>query len=102
MLHRILFLIYKEILAVWRDKKSRAVLVIPPIVQLFVFTFAATLDVKNVPIAILNRDYGEQGIELVQRFHGSPAFSQIHYLKGVEEIAPFIDNQRGVMVISID
>jgi hypothetical protein len=102
MLTRILSLIYKEILAVWRDKKSRVVLILPPIMQLFVFAFAATLDVKNVPIGILNRDNGKQGFELAQRFHGSPMFTKIIYLNSVDEITPFIDNMRGVMAVSID
>lgn len=102
MLQRILTLMYKEILAVIRDNKSRTILIIPPFLQLMIFAYAATLDVQNVPIGILNRDNGEQAIELVQRFHGSPTFSQITYLKSIEEIAPFIDNQRGAMVLSID
>lgn len=102
MLNRILTLIYKEILAIWRDKKSRTVLVVPPIMQLFIFAFAATLDVKNVPIGILNRDNGKQGFELVQRFYGSPTFSKVIFLQSVEEITPFIDNMRGAMVVSID
>lgn len=102
MLNRILTLVYKEILAVWRDKKSRVVLIIPPLMQLFIFTFAATLDVKNVPIGVLNRDNGAQGFELIQRFYGSPFFSKVVYLKSVDEITPFIDNMRGVMVVSLD
>lgn len=102
MLHRILTLIYKEILAVWSDKKSRIVLIVPPITQLFIFAFAATLDVKNVPIGILNRDNGKESIELAERFHGSPTFSYIKYLHSVDEIPAFIDNQRGAMVLSID
>jgi ABC-2 type transport system permease protein len=102
MWNRIWSLMIKEMLAFWRDKKSRIILIIPPIIQLFIFAFAATLDVKNVPIGILNRDNGRQGFELAQRFHGAPVFSHIIYLKGVEEIAPFIDNMRGAMVVSID
>lgn len=102
MFGRILALIQKEILAVWSDKKSRLVLVVPPIVQLLIFTFAATLDVQNVSIGVLNRDPGEQSIELLHRFSGSPTFKYVTYLKGIDEIKPFIDNQRGVMVISID
>lgn len=102
MLQRILALIHKEILAVWRDKKSRLVLVVPPLVQLLVFAWAATLDVKNVHMGILNRDPGEQAIELVQRFNGSPIFTKITYLSSVNEIEPFIDNQEGVFVLSID
>ena len=102
MLKRILALIWKELLAVLRDPKSRISILLPPIIQILIFTSAATLDVKNVPIGILNRDNGEQAFELVQRFHGTPFFSQIVYLQSVEEIGPFIDNQKGVMVVSID
>ena len=102
MLRRILALIQKELLSVLRDPKSRVSLIVPPILQLFVFAFAATLDVQNVQIGILNRDGGEHSIELVQRFYGSPTFTSIQFLKSVSEIAPFIDDQRGMAVISID
>ncbi len=102
MLQRILALIWKELLAVLLDRRSRISILLPPLVQLLVFAYAATLDVKNVALGILNRDSGEQAFELVQRFHGSPIFTHITYLKGVEEIAPFIDRQKGIMVVSID
>lgn len=102
MFQRILALIYKEILALVRDRKSRIVLILPPLMQLLIFSFAATLDVKNVHIGILNRDNGKDSFELVQRFNGSPTFSKIVYLQAVEQIEPFLDNQEGVMVLSID
>lgn len=102
MFGRVYAIIIKEFLAVWRDKKSRAVLIIPPLVQLFVFAFAATLDVKNVSIAILNRDMGKASFELIQRFKGAPTFNHVRYLEGVKEIAPVIDQQKAVMVIHID
>lgn len=102
MWQRIIALIWKELLIVWRDKRSRFVLIVPPLIQLFIFSFAATLDVKNVPIGILNLDNGEKGIELVQRFIGSPFFSKIVFLKGVEEIRPFIDSTQGLMVVMLD
>ena len=100
MWNRITALIWKELLAVLRDPKSRVSIFAPPIIQLFIFTFAATLDVTNVPIGILNKDFGQQSIELIQRFHGSPMFNKIVFLKGQEEIAPFIDTQKGLMVIT--
>lgn len=102
MWNRVVTLMYKEFLAVWRDKKSRVVLIVPPLIQLLIFAFAATLDVQNVSMAILNRDNGERAFELVQRFHGSPTFTHITYLHSVDEITPYIDNQRGIMVVSID
>jgi len=88
---------------VLRDPKVRLSILLPPLIQLFIFTFAATLDVKDVPIGILNRDAGEQGFLLVERFYGTKFFNNhIIFLKGVEEIAPFIDRQKGIMVVSID
>ncbi len=100
---RILALIWKELLTVLRDRKVRISILLPPIIQLAIFTFAATLDVKDVPIGILNRDAGEQGFLLVERFYGTKIFNnKIIFLKGVEQIAPFIDEQKGLMVVSID
>lgn len=100
---RILALIWKEILTVIRDRKVRISILLPPIIQLFVFTYGATLDVKNVPIGILNRDSGEQAFELVERFYGTKIFNNnITFLSAVQEIGPFLDEQKGVMVLSID
>ena len=59
--------------------KSRMVLIVPPLLQLMIFAYAATLDVKNVSIAVLNRDAGAESFELLQRFHGSPTFNQMIY-----------------------
>lgn len=102
MYNRIITLIWKELLGIWNDPKSRTAILIPPVIQLFIFTFAATLDVKNVPIGILNRDGGAVAYELVERFYGAPTFNKIVHLHAEEEITPFIDNQEGVMVVSMD
>ncbi|MDE3055839.1 MAG: ABC transporter permease [Verrucomicrobiota bacterium] len=102
MKFRLISLIIKEFIAVWQDRKSRFLLIFPPLWQLFIFAFAATLDVKNVTVGILNRDSGEKGFELVERLRGSPFFTHLVYLSSVEEIAPFIDMQKGPVVVSID
>lgn len=99
---RILSLIWKELLVVLRDSRSRISIILPPIIQLFVFSFAATLDVKNATIGVLNKDSGEQAFELLQRFHGAPLFKEIIYLQGEEQIASFLDVQKGLLVLSID
>ncbi|HAB99881.1 MAG TPA: hypothetical protein DCE71_08675 [Parachlamydiales bacterium] len=101
-LNRIIALVIKELISVWRDKKTRFILIFPPLWQLFVFSFAATLDVKNVTIGLLNRDHGEKGFELVQRIKGSPIFTHVIPLEAVESIAPFINEQVGPVVLSID
>ncbi len=99
---RISALIVKEILVLLKDPRARYVLIVPPLIQLFIFAFAATLDVKDVPIGILNRDQGGKSIELVERFWGSQPYTKVTFLQSVSEIKDFIDMQKGVMVLSID
>src|SRR5579862_3447756 len=101
MLQRILHLIVKELLAVWRDRRSRVVLIAPPLLQLFIFANAVTQEVRNVHIAVLNRDWSQDSRELISRFRMTPTFTEIVALRDESEIAPAIDAQRAVMVMEI-
>lgn len=101
MAQRIWMLIMKELLAVWRDPRSRFLLIGPPAIQMLVFTLAATQDVTNVHIAILNEDYGVAARDLTARFEGSPNFGQIRYLRGDGDIAPALDSRTVLMVLRI-
>ena len=101
MLVRIRCLIIKEFLAVWRDKKSRIILIVPPLIQMLIFTFAATQEVKNVPIAVLNKDSGILARDLVARIEGSPNFSRVIHLGADAEVAPTIDSGRALMVVHV-
>ena len=55
MWRRILALVLKELTSLWKDPKTRAVLLVPPLVQVFIFSYAATFDVSHVPLARLER-----------------------------------------------
>ena len=74
MWRRVLALVLKELTSLWKDPKTRAVLLVPPLVQVFIFSYAATFEVKNVPLAVWNEDNGALSAELVRRFAASPAF----------------------------
>lgn len=63
--------IIKELLSILRDPKSRFIVIMPPLMQLLVFSFAATLEVKHIDIAILNQDAGRWGYEVTQRLSHS-------------------------------
>jgi ABC-2 type transport system permease protein len=101
MLRRLYFLIVKELITIWSDKKSRFVLIGPILIQLVVFSYAITLEVKNVSIGILDKDGGGAAHELVQRFKGSKTFTKIHYLRGFHEIRQLIDDQEVQLVVQI-
>jgi ABC-2 type transport system permease protein len=98
---RILSLIVKELLAAWRDPRGRFILIGPPLIQMLVFTFAATQEVTNVRMAVLNEDYGTAARDLVARFEGSPNFAEVRHLRGEADIAPAIDAYRVLLVLHI-
>jgi ABC-2 type transport system permease protein len=101
MWSRIVSLIVKELLAIWRDPKSRIILIMPPTIEMCVLAFAATQEVKNVPIAVLNQDSGIHARDLVARFTGSAQFTHVQFLDSEPEIAPAIDSRQVLMVLHI-
>lgn len=102
MLHQVFALVVKELLAVLKDAKSRMVLIVPPIIQLVVFGYAATYDLNHVPFAVYNEDPSQPSRELVARFDGAPAFQEVARIHSDAEIATLIDRREALMVLHID
>ena len=98
---RLTALIVKELLAVLRDPRGRAILIGPPIVQLLVFSYAATLEVRNIDVVVLNRDSGRWAHELVHRIEASPSFRSVIPVASTRELRQAIDLQHVVAAIQI-
>ncbi|MDD2738031.1 MAG: ABC transporter permease [Methylomonas lenta] len=94
-------LLKKEFLALLRDKKSRFVLIGPPLIQLLVFGYAATYDLNRVPIAIYNEDSGSASRELIARFVGAKAFREVGRITSQSGIADFINPKEALLVLHI-
>ena len=101
MWNRIKTLIVKELQILLRDRKTRIIIIVPPIMQLVVFSFASTLEVKNISMGVYNRDSGEASRQLVRRFEFSPSFIKLTSLDNPRSLKQFLDAQKGVMVLSI-
>ncbi|KHT36954.1 ABC transporter permease [Pectobacterium carotovorum] len=99
MLHRLWTLIIKELQSLLRDPQTRSILVLPVILQVSLFPFAATLDVTNATIAIYSEDNGPHAIELTQRFAKAKSFSHVLMLHHSQDIAPTLDNQHALLIL---
>ncbi len=99
---RLLALIRKEFLALLRDKASRLVLVGPPLIQLLVFSYAATFDLTHIPFVVINEDPGLAGRQMVARFVGAPAFRQVAKLPSTAGMAALIDSRNALLAIHVD
>lgn len=101
-MRRLLAMIVKESWALLRDPKARIILVLPPLLQLFIFTYATTLDVRNVDIGILDRSSGVHSAEFVSRLAGSPNFRTLRQLGSHDALRRAIDTQQVIAAVVID
>lgn len=101
MFHRVYALICKELLMVFKDPKALGALVAPPVIQLLIFAWAMTLDVTHAEIGVWNRDLGARGFQLVQQLKDSTVFHGFTRLDSPEQVQSYLDNEQGLMVISI-
>jgi ABC-2 type transport system permease protein len=98
---RIFFLVIKEFLTLFKDTKSRVVIIVPPMLQVLVFGYAATYDLLNVPYAVYNEDPGVASREFVADFRDSPTFHEVARVDHEAQIAPLIDRQAVRLVLHI-
>ncbi|MDP2319352.1 MAG: ABC transporter permease [Acidobacteriota bacterium] len=100
-LRRILHLMRKEVLELKQDPRLFGVVIIAPIMQLTVLGYAATTDVKDVPIAIVDADRSTASRDLVQRFASSANFKIVGMPGSTNDIDRYLDHGEAWMVISI-
>lgn len=101
MWRRIFALMLKELIGLWKDPKTRTVILVPPLVQVILFAYAASYDVTNVGLGIWNEDAGAQSAELVRRFTGSPAFHATVLVQSPEQAREAIDSKDVAAVLHI-
>ncbi len=98
---RILALIIKEFLALFRDKKSRMAVIVPPILQLLIFGYAATFDLEHIPFAVFNEDPGTISRDLISRFTSSEGFQLKGYLHEETAIAPLVESKQVLLILHV-
>ncbi len=99
--NQLMALMRKEFLAIWSDKKSRIVIIVPPLMQLLIFSFSVNLEVKNISIGIIDRDNSVKSAELIRALQYSDSFKNVYKLKSQKEMQKAIDVQKVVAVIYI-
>ena len=99
MLQRLKTLIRKELQALLRDPSGRRLLIVPVILQIVLFPFAATLEVRNTHIAVLDQDGGPASVEIVQRLGATSAFSQVRALRSESEVRDVLDRSQALLVV---
>ena len=100
MFQKVRYLFVKELIQTLRDKQMRITLIVPPILQLIVFGYAANMDVKHIRTAIRDLDQSVESRDLVERFRSSKYFDIVSFPDTPKEVKDLIN--QGVVTVSIE
>jgi ABC-2 type transport system permease protein len=92
----------KELTQVLRDKRTRILLIGPPLLQTLIFGYAATLEIKHVPTAIIDYDNTQVSRDLVSRFEQSRYFDVRAKVADRAQLVPMIDRSEVLAAIQIN
>jgi ABC-2 type transport system permease protein len=92
MRERLKVIIRKEFIQALRDPRMRGMLIVPPIIQLIVFGYAANLDVDTARIAWMDRDRSHESRELLSDFEGSGRFRIVATPEGDAQMQRLLDH----------
>ncbi|MGP0088839.1 MAG: ABC transporter permease [Xanthobacteraceae bacterium] len=101
MFSRITSIVIKEFIQLWRDKWGRFRLIVPPVVQLLLFGYAATFEVYHVSTAVLDLDRTQESRELVARFTSSNRLNIVKRAQSQEEINAMIDRSDAAVALVV-
>jgi len=102
MLGRLKQMLIKEFIQVFRDKRTRFILIGPPIIQMMVFGYAATYEIHHVPTVVLDYDHSQESRELVSRFTSSPYFDVQQQLTDSRQLDDLIEAGKATVGLEID
>jgi ABC-2 type transport system permease protein len=91
----------KEWMHILRDPRSLIILFLMPVLMVFLFGYAVTMDVKNIPLAVWDCDNTSQSRDLVRSFVHSGYFRLQGYVEYSEAVHRAIQNRQVKAVLYI-
>jgi ABC-2 type transport system permease protein len=101
MIERIIAIVRKELSQLFRNRRARIFLFIPPIFQLIVFGYAVNLDVDNLQMAWMDQDQSPQSHNLLAAFQGSGRFLLTALPENDKDIQNILDRGQAQVVVRV-
>lgn len=100
-LTRVLHMVRKELIELRSDPRLFGLVIMAPIVQLTMLGYAATTDVRDVPLVIVDQDHSTESRQLVSRFDASQNFVVVGAVTSIAEVQSYLDEGRAWMALAI-
>ena len=99
-MNRILAIARKEFIHITRDRRLLATVLLMPLIQLFLFSYAVSFDVKNIPTAVLDQDNSAYSRQYTSALQQSNYFTVTQHLTAMSQVdGVFSQNQANAVVV---
>ena len=100
-MRRVFYMMWKEVIELRQDPRIFSIIFIAPILQLTILGYAATTDVRNVPVVIVDADRSAASQALISRFGAVTTFTIVDVVSSVDEVDPYLEGGRAWMALAI-
>ncbi|MGE0813146.1 MAG: ABC transporter permease [Vicinamibacterales bacterium] len=100
-LSRVLHLFRKELIELRADPRLFGIVIMAPIIQLLVLGYAATTDVKDIPLLVVDGDRSASSRALVDRFDASANFYIVDVVSGDGSVERHLSHGTAWMALTI-
>jgi ABC-2 type transport system permease protein len=100
-MQRLRCLVRKEFLELRQNPRLFGLVILAPIIQLTMLGYAATTDVKDVPVVVADGDRSPASRNLIARFDASPNFTVIDTVTTVREVDPYLQRGQAWVALAI-
>ena len=101
---RLVSIIRKEFIQIFRDTRTLVMILVIPIMQLFLLGYSATNDVRNIPLAVLDQSRSPESRALLDSYRAADYFSIAYMVTSEAEIETLISagDARAAVIIPPD
>ncbi|MGZ9235712.1 MAG: ABC transporter permease [Anaerolineales bacterium] len=101
---RLMSIIRKEFIQIFRDPRTLVLIIVMPMLQLFLLGYAATTDVKNISLAVWDQSHSPQARALLDAFRSANYFSIDYFVRSDSEYRKLIEagDIRAALIIPPD
>ena len=91
---RILALIIKELQIILADKNNRIMIILPPVLQLLLFAYTSTLEIKNISLTIYDKDNSQISQQLASKLENTPIMHKVFYVNNPQDMTDLMNKEK--------
>ena len=97
----LLFLLRKEFLQIFRNKLILRMIFALPVIQLIILPNAATYEVKNITLSVVDHDHSEYSRKLINKFTASGYFQLTDHSETYKQALDQVENDKADLIVEI-